>query len=167
MQTELRAKGRKLEGYAAVFDTRADLGSFTEVIKPGAFTDSLGDDILGLIDHDRSRLLARTKNKTLRLAEDSRGLQFEIDVPDTSAGRDILTLAERGDLGGASFGFTVAKDGETWKGTTRELRAVQLHEISVVQAWPAYEGTVVSARAKVMGEPLSRRLARVYLELLR
>lgn len=143
------APGRKLVGYAAVFGQETRISDFTEVIKPGAFAASLkGRDILALVDHDPARLLARTKSGTLRLDEDSKGLRFELDVPDTTEGRDLLALAERGDLGGMSFGFTVARFGERWDGKKRELRAVTLHEISVVHAWPAYEGTTVEPRAK-------------------
>ena len=146
---ELAASGRKLTGYAAVFGQEARVAGFTEVIRPGAFKGALaGRDVLALIDHNPSKLLARTKSGTLRLEEDSRGLRYEIDLPDTQEGRDILTLAERGDLGGMSFGFTVSKGGEHWNGQRRELRAVTLHEISVVHSWPAYEGTSVQARSK-------------------
>jgi len=143
------APGRKLAGYAAVFGQEIRVSGFTEVIHSGAFKGALvGRDILALVDHDPARLLARTKSGTLRLEEDTKGLRFELDVPDTTEGRDILTLAERGDLGGMSFGFNVAKDGETWNGKRRELRAVTLHEISVVHSWPAYEGTTIEPRAK-------------------
>jgi HK97 family phage prohead protease len=157
------APGRKLTGYAAVFGQEIRVAVFTEVIRPGAFTDALsGRDILCLIDHDPARLLARTKSGTLRLEEDAKGLRFELDVPDTGEGRDVLTLAERGDLGGMSFGFTVPKGGESWNGQKRELRAVTLHEISVIHSWPAYEGTSVEPRAR------TPRLAAVlrYLETL-
>jgi uncharacterized protein len=165
---EIRAQGRKLEGYAATFNVRADIdGLFKETIKPGAFAKSLNGDILALLDHDRSRLLARTASKTLRLAEDSHGLHFDLDVPDTSNGRDALALAERGDLGGASFGFTVEKGGEVWSSNLRELRDVKLREISIVQSWPAYPNTVVSARAKSRAMTLRRRFANIYLEMLR
>lgn len=145
--TEIRAAGRKLEGYAATFGTEARIADFTEIILPGAFRASLGRDVLALVDHDPAKLLARTKSRTLRLAEDAKGLAFEIYLPDTSLARDVLALAERGDLGGMSFGFTVAKGGEAWQGRRRELRAVTLHEISVVSSWPAYKGTAVAARA--------------------
>ena len=57
----------------------------------------------------------------------------------------MLALAERGDLGGMSFGFN-ARD-ESIDGNRRELRAVDLFEISVVAAFPAYDGTVINARA--------------------
>ncbi|MDR2800195.1 MAG: HK97 family phage prohead protease [Desulfovibrio sp.] len=143
------APGRKLTGYAAVFDQETRVAGFTEVVRRGAFQGALaGRDVLALVDHVPGRLLARTKSGTLRLAEDEHGLRFELDVPDTQDGRDILTLAERGDLGGMSFGFTVTTGGEKWNGQKRELRAVVLHEVSVVHSWPAYEGTTVEPRAK-------------------
>ncbi|MCT8992045.1 HK97 family phage prohead protease [Chelativorans sp. SCAU2101] len=147
---ELRAKGRRLEGYAALYGVDTRISDFTEVILPGAFTDTLreGRDVLALADHDPKAVLARTRSGTLRLSEDSRGLHFDLDVPNTSIGRDLLELAERGDIGGMSFGFTVRDKGERWTDNRRELRAVNLHEISIVSAWPAYEGTTVQARRR-------------------
>lgn len=145
--TELRANGRKVEGYAATFDREAEIEGFRERIAPGAFTRSLAGDILALLDHDPGKVLGRTRSGTLRLSEDTRGLHFALDLPDTQAGRDVIALAERGDLGGMSFGFTVPEGGEAWEGRTRTLRKVELREISVVQAWPAYEGTEVALRA--------------------
>lgn len=151
---ELRTKGRRLEGYAATFSKSADIGGrFVETISPGAFSGSLRSkgDILALVDHDPGRVLARTRSGTLRLSEDSRGLAFDLDLPDTAAGRDVLALAERGDLGGMSFGFTALD--EKRDGDRRELRAVELHEISVVLAWPAYDGTVIQARSLSLSSP--------------
>jgi uncharacterized protein len=146
---ELRAAGRKLSGYAATYNVEARIADFVEVIRPGAFAASIrGGDILALLDHDTTRLLARTKSGTLRLSEDSKGLAFELDLPDTQGGRDVLALAERGDLGGMSFGFLVPAGGDTWNGNRRELVNVDLREISVVSAWPAYEKTSVNARSK-------------------
>ncbi len=46
----------------------------------------------------------------------------------------------------ASFGFTVRPDGERWSGNYRELRSVDLAEISVILAWPAYPDTTVAVR---------------------
>lgn len=160
--------GRRLEGYAALFGTTANLGSFRETIRPGAFTRSLasGQDVLALVDHDPRRLLARTRSGTLRLSQDSKGLAFDLDAPDTAAGRDVLALAERGDLGGMSFGFTVPNGGEEREGDVRALTGVTLHEISVVQAWPAYEGTIIAARSANV-RALRLGAARRSLELLR
>jgi HK97 family phage prohead protease len=151
LQWELRAAGnnpRKLAGYVATFDSEARIGDFVETIKPAAFKASLasGADIVALVDHDATRLLARMRNGTLALNEDVRGLAFTIDLPDTTLGRDIAALAERGDLGGMSFGFKAID--EYWNGNRRELRAVELREISVVSAWPAYSNTTVEARSR-------------------
>ena len=146
--TELRAAGRRLEGYAATFTATADLGAFRERIAPGAFRNALSGDVLALLDHDAGKVLGRTRTGTLELREDGKGLAFAIDVPDTAAGRDVLALAARGDLGGMSFGFLVPEGGEEWDGTTRTLRSIDLREISVVSAWPAYEGTEIALRAR-------------------
>jgi len=164
---ELRARGRRLEGYAALFGVRACIADqFDEEIKPGAFTGSLrsGQDVLALVDHDPSRLLARTRSRTLRLSQDSTGLAFDLDVPDTGEGRDLLVLAERGDIGGASISFTVAPGGETREGGVRVLEALRLHEISVVKAWPAYQGTIVQARSANDNRLLRLAHLRRYLE---
>jgi HK97 family phage prohead protease len=114
---------------------------------------------LALFDHDAGRLLGRTASKTLKLGEDSRGLHFDISLPDTTVGRDVLTLVERGDVNGASFAFTTRAGGEHWQGERRELRSVDLHDISIVTL-PAYPGTSIQARARPMLYPrvaLARR----------
>ena len=162
---ELRAKGRRLEGYAATFGVTAAIEDFTESIAAGAFRHSLAasKDILALVDHDSSRVLARTRSKTLRLAEDDHGLHFDLDVPATTAGNDVLALADRGDLGGMSFGF-LSLD-ERWEGDLRELRSIDLKEISIVSAWPAYPQTQVSARSRLVLFP-SVAVARRFLESL-
>lgn len=169
-QIELRAAGsnpRRLEGFAATFDTEARVGDYVEIIRPGAFKASLasGEDILALVDHDPSRVLGRTKSGTLRLSENQRGLAFTIDIPETTLGRDILALAERGDLGGMSFGFRALD--EEWSGNRRELRSVDLREISVVSAWPAYTNTTVEARARDTRARSASWARHRYVQLLR
>ena len=155
--SELRSNGRKIEGYAATFNAEADLGGFRERIAPGAFRSALQNDILALLDHDTGKVLGRTRSGSLRLSEDSRGLAFSLDLPDTQAGRDVLALAERQDLGGMSFGFTVPDGGEAWEGRTRTLRTVGLKEISIVSAWPAYPDTEIALRALMHGNEAQRR----------
>ncbi len=160
---ELRAApGGKLEGYAAVFDSPSrDLGGFIETVRPGAFTRTLRDaaNVLALYDHDRRSVLGRVGAGTLRLAEDTRGLHFEVELPDTQIGRDLRILVDRKDVAGASFAFTVPKGGDTWdeRGGKyhRELRDVNLHEITVT-ADPAYLDTTV-ARRHMPGRGFPRR----------
>jgi hypothetical protein len=160
---EVRASGRRLVGVAATFGTVAIIGAKAkEQIAPGAFAASLvdGNDILALVDHDPAKVIGRTRSKTLRLFQDNRGLAFEIDLPETSAANDVLALAARGDLGGMSFGFVVPPGGETWQGELRTLHRIDLREISVVSAWPAYQGTQVSLRAAAgLAEREARRRA--------
>jgi HK97 family phage prohead protease len=164
---EVRAKGRRLEGYAAVFDTEARIGSFVEKIQRGAFAASLAGDVIALADHDPARVLARTRSGTLRLAEDTKGLSFDFAVPDTSHGRDLLILAERGDIGGASIGFIIPDGGDVWDGDKRTLTKIDLKEISIVSSWPAYPDTTVVARSRPRSTDFRLTLARRYLETLR
>lgn len=144
----LAASGRSLEGYVATFGAEARIADFRERIEPGAFRQSLasGRDILCLRDHDPHVLLGRTRSHTLELGEDEKGLHFRLQVPDTQAGHDLLALAERGDLGGMSFGFRAVKD--DWQGDLRTLQNVELHEVSIVQSFPAYSNTTVAARSQ-------------------
>ena len=147
---EIRVAGRKLVGLAAVFNTPATIGGFVESICPGAFRATLaaGTDVRCLVDHVDAQLLGRTRSGTLRLQETRAGLAFELDVPETTLGRDMLALAERGDLSGCSFAFTLPAGGDSWPTrSTRELRAVNLAEISILRLPPAYSGTSVAARA--------------------
>jgi hypothetical protein len=144
--------GRRLEGYAAVFDSPAQIGAFVERVAPGAFTATLAarKDVRALVDHIDTQLLARTSSGTLQLAQDSRGLHFSIAVPDTTLGRDVLAMAERNDLSGCSFGFRVIS--EAWPTrTSRELHSVDLAEISILHTLPAYSQTSVAARARALG----------------
>lgn len=161
---EVRAIGRRLHGLAAPFDVQTHIGGFDEIIRRGAFTDSLAEnpDVLALLDHDMTRVLARTKSNSLRLAESQRGLEFEVDLPNTSWANDALELVRSNNAGGMSFGFRVRPAGERWVKTLRELRALDLVEVSVVSAFPAYDGTEVSARARQHRPRLNR--AERYLE---
>lgn len=155
--TELRATGTAnkptLRGYAAVFNERANIGGqFVEVLMPGAFARCLKNnpDVRALVDHEPAKILGRTLAGTLRLSEDSKGLRCEIDLPDTQLGRDTYTSVQRGDLSQMSFGFSTVDETvvpiSDAPGILRELHDVDVYDVSVV-AFPAYEGTSISARA--------------------
>lgn len=140
------AEGNKLVGYAAVFDVptviREKARTFTELVRRGAFLDSLkGRDVIATFNHDESRLLGRMSSGTLRVAEDAKGLRFEIDLPDTPTGAEVRGLIARGDLRGASFVAGVRLD--KWEGDRRELRALDLVELGPVTL-PAYTATSVT-----------------------
>lgn len=149
---ELRADSGPgtVHGYAAVFGETTDIGGFfREVIAPGAFAQTLtSSDVRAYFDHDPGRVLGRKSAGTLRLREDERGLAVEIDLPDTSDGRDARVSIERGDITGMSFGFMVTRQewDETGDIPTRTIKEVILREVSIV-AEPAYDGTSVALRS--------------------
>ena len=148
---ELRAAGdgMSFSGYAAVFNSPSQPLPFTEVIAPGAFKRTLTrrNNIRMLLNHDTSRVLGTTRSGTLRLQEDSRGLHVEADLPDTTYGRDLSVVMQRGDVDAMSFGFSVPPKGDRWSddGAHRTLLEVRLHEVSVV-TFPAFEATSAHVR---------------------
>ena len=152
---ELRAgqagDGMSFSGYAAVFNSDSEPLPFIERIAPGAFAKSLKsrNNIRMYMNHDSSMLLGTTRSKTVRLAEDSKGLFVDADLPDTSVGRDLSVLMQRGDVDSMSFGFTVPQGGDRWSddGTRRELRQIRLFEVSVVTGFPAYAATSAQVRS--------------------
>jgi len=156
--------GRSLYGVAAPFNAETRIADFRERIAPGAFTRSLsaGTDVLALADHDPARVLGRTSTGTLQLRETAEGLEYRLTLPDTTTGNDLRALAARGDLGGVSFGFNVVRD--SWEGDLRTLHDVELHEVSIVQAWPAYPTTTVSLRNRQPAGHDSLALLRNWLE---
>jgi HK97 family phage prohead protease len=130
--------GNKLVGHAAVFGQYAELPGHLETLHRSAFDNALADpttDVRALFNHDPNKLLGRQSSGTLRLSVDSTGLAFELDLPDTTDGRDVRELAARGDLSGASFGFVPGQDEWTTK-DGRQLRThtsvAQLRDISPV-----------------------------------
>lgn len=148
---ELRASetGKTIAGYAALFNDETDIGGmFREQIAPGAFKDTLDGDIRALVDHDTGRVIGRTKAGTLRIKEDDKGLAVEIDLPDTTDGRDLAVSLERGDISGMSFGFRVTHDewDESSNPPTRTIHKVDLFEVSAV-AFPAYDNTELALRS--------------------
>jgi len=155
--------GMTLRGYAAVFNSPSQPLPFIETIERGAFRDSLNsrNDIKLLWNHDTSIVLGSTRAGTLKLAEDERGLYVEANLPDTQAGRDAVISIQRGDVTGFSFGFRVAAGGDTWiNANERVLKRVNIHEVSVGVAFPAYLGTEGTANVRSVTD-LTGKIARL------
>lgn len=142
-----------LTGYAAVFDRWSEpLFGFRERIAPGAFRKTiLEGDIRALWNHDDRIVLGRNRAGTLRLAEDERGLQTEIDLPDNEWGRPVLDAVERGDVTGMSFAFDVIKESWVWARDSAGLDERTLHEVRLFDVspvtFPAYPDTTVDIRS--------------------
>lgn len=155
-----------IKGYAAVFDTPANLGKFTEIVRKGAFRETLNEnpDIRALWQHDSARVLGRTTAGTLAIDEDQYGLWAEILVPDTATGNEAVKLLERGDVNQMSFRFKSTQDkwgnGGPYGSRVRELLSVELVEVSLV-TFPAYQEAVAGLRGgthAVVGQTSTRSL---------
>jgi HK97 family phage prohead protease len=173
-------------GYAAVFDSPSERlwdsrrGDFVETIAPTAFTRTLSADreVRMYVNHNSDMVLSSTRSATLSLSVDKRGLRVESELPDTSYARDLEALMRTGVVDSMSFGFSIPTGGDTWSadGSSRELREIILHEVSVVTGFPAYPDTAgASVRSvdpddageedePVVGVPvmLARRLSDLY-----
>ena len=152
---ELRTDGENqtIVGYASTFDQPYPVDMVTEIIDRSAFTRTLSEkpDVYALIGHDPSRILGRTKNGTLSLSIDERGLKCVITPVMTRDAEDTLKLIASGCIDAMSFGFKVVKQafGYADGKTTRRITDLELHEVSCV-AFPANENATLSLRAKQM-----------------
>ena len=158
---------RYIEGYFALYSSATVLWpGCEEVIEPGAFRDTLTNDIRVLFDHDTSKVMGRNTSGTAVLREDAKGLFGRVEVPDTTDGNNLYVLVSRGDVNQASFGFNVLdEDVEEIAGGYRwHLRKIDLHEISIV-TFPAYRDTVIHARSAEVEQLRARKLEQRKQEL--
>ena len=160
---------QKISGYAAVFNSRSeDLGGFFEEIRPGAFTRALaeGQDVIGAVDHNPSKILGRNTAGTMRLSQDDKGLKYEIDVPETQAAKDVVTSIKRGDVTGSSFAFSVVSD--EWRTEDgveiRTLIDVDLFDVGPVST-PAYKATVTQASLRSLSKHMRPNIERLRARL--
>lgn len=136
-----------VEGYAVVFDSPATHG-FTEIIDRNAFNGCNMKDVVLKYNHDDSHLiLARTRNDSLKLTIDDRGLFIRAELIDTTSNRDVYKMIQAGLLDKMSFAFTVEEEKWDLATDTRTiLRIDRLFDVSVVDT-PFYETTSIYARA--------------------
>ena len=145
-----------IEGHAAIYDSPSeDLGGFTERIKKGAFDDVLDNDVRAYFNHDPNFILGRTTSGTLRISADDTGLKYSFDVPDTTAGRDLVVSMERGDITQSSFAFTVQED--SWERVEgKDIRTInkvkRLYDVSPVSipAYPNANDLALAQRSKMI-----------------
>ena len=161
IRVENRADGGKMiVGYGAVFHRAGEPGTeyrlapdIVERIAPTAFDRALSQkqDVRGLFNHDPNMLLGRAAAGTLRMTTDERGLKYEIDLPDTQAGRDVAANIAAGNLTGSSFSFRInGKQGQRFEKAkgydVRHIVDVDLYDVGPV-TFPAYEGTTTGIRS--------------------
>ncbi len=157
---EFRAVGENdvmvLEGYAVIYDVPAthDCGNgyrFTEVIQRGALDNCDMSDVPLKYNHNNNTLiLARTRNGSLELVKDDRGLKIKATLIDTTSNRDLYKSVQAGLIDKMSFSFTVAEHGDVWSygddSTSRTVINInKLYDVSLVDV-PFYDATSVYAR---------------------
>lgn len=122
--------------------------AFLEKIKAGVFKRALdrNDNVLVLLNHDRTRQLASTGDGTATLEEDNIGLKASVEIRDA----ETVQKARDGKLVGWSFGFRANAE-ETRNEGKDEIRTItdmDLVEVSILDDTknPAYYGTLIEAR---------------------
>lgn len=151
--------GHFVEGRAIVFGKAYDNGWFTEYIDDGALDNADLKDVRLLVNHDTSMIpLARSrnnnKNSTMQLSVvkgEGLDIRADLDTERNTTAQALYSAADRGDVSGMSFMFTV--DGASWEDldTDHPVRHVtSIRKVFEVSActWPAYEDTTFAARSK-------------------
>lgn len=154
MKIEIRSDSTVVDGYVNAVERESRLimdvqGNFREKIKAGTFEKALkrAENVRMLLNHDKNRVLANTKDGTLELYEDSIGLRARATISDP----EVMEKAKKGELRGWSFGFIAHAD--EWEKrdnapSIRTLTDIELTEVSLIDntRLPAYIGTSVETR---------------------
>ena len=149
----------EIKGYAAVFNS-PETYSYTEVIDSRAFDESdMSDVVLRYNHNDSFMVLARTRNKSLDLSVDEKGLFMDARLQDDiTEHRNIFNAIKSGLIDKQSFAFTVEEDDYDYETDTRTIKRIgKVFDVSVVDQ-PFYNATDVSiARDNKSDEFLKRR----------
>lgn len=150
-----------IEGYASVFDSETLIGceewGFYESIDKSAFDGADMRDVPLKYNHENAvPILARTRNKSLTLTVDDKGLKIRAELLDTQDGIDMYKRIKAGLIDKMSFAFTVADEAvEYKKGDNLPHRKIKrfdrIFDVSVVDT-PAYEDTSIYARSLELAE---------------
>lgn len=158
---EIRAEnnekyGDYITGRPIVYDSKTDLGCFSEIIERGALENANLRDVRFLVNHNTNMIpLARSRrnneNSTMQLSVDKDGMKIRVnlDTGNNTEAKNLYSAIKRGDITGMSFMFTI--DCEEWEGLdsdhpVRHIKSIgQVFEVSAV-TFPAYEATEINAR---------------------
>lgn len=141
-----------IEGMAALYNQRTDLGWFEEEILPGAFDEVMNDDVRCLFNHNPNYILARSNNGqgTLELYLTPEGLGYRYTTPDRTYARDLADSIAKGDVSQSSFAFRAKETVWVERKDEKELRQIKsvekLYDVSPV-TYPAYADTSVAKRS--------------------
>lgn len=155
---DAEVKGRTVHGYAAVFDAPwndrliEEMG-YVEEVSRGAFRKALSrsPNVPLLWQHETRDMLGTTGAGTLRLKEDAKGLPFSADLPENPLGDYVLSMIERGDVKGMSYGIaTTPADSSLERRDGRYVRRInnvqRILDVSLTYE-PSYEAATVELRS--------------------
>ena len=149
----------QIKGYAAVFNS-PETYSYTEVISEKAFDDAdMSDVVLRYNHNDSFMVLARTRNKSLELSVDEKGLFMDATLQDDiTEHRDIFNAIKSQLIDKQSFAFTVDQDEYDYDTDTRTITKIgKVFDVSVVDQ-PFYNATDVSVSRDIKNDDfLARR----------
>ena len=155
-EVELREEDEKmiLEGYAILYNEETLIGTreygFIESIDPNALSEDAIKDVPMKYNHmDSFLIIARTKNKSLELTSDEKGLKVRAELLDTQHNKDIYKMVKSGLLEKMSFAFTVKEQEWDHEGEIPKRRITKidrLYDVSIVDI-PAYDNTSIYARS--------------------
>ena len=158
IRCELRSEngGRHISGKAISFDTQSNDIGFIEILHRGCISQELIDssNIVFLYNHDYNQVIARAnKGKgTLNIDLRDDGVYFDLEVPNTTMGNDLLENIRLGNITQCSFGFSYANEEGAYKDEKIDdvwyrnvYKIGELYDLSAV-TYPAYDDTYVNAR---------------------
>lgn len=154
MRIEETEEKMVLEGYAIVFEEETLIGDeergFKELISKNSLKNTNMKDVPMKYNHcDSVLILARTKNKSLTLSVDEKGLKVRAELINTNSNSDVYKMVKAGLLDKMSFAFTVKKQSWDRSGDipVRRIEEIdRLYDVSVVDL-PAYDGTSIYSRS--------------------
>lgn len=149
---EFREEGEEhfFEGYAFVYETRTDIGEFTEEIARGAADDVMGDDIRGLFNHDPNIVLGRTLSGTMKITTDERGMKYKIKYnPNDPDHVRVREKVKRGDVSQSSFAFRKKDDKWEMRDGKRHRTVLKFKKVIDVSpvTYAAYNDATVAMRS--------------------
>lgn len=148
----------KIEGYAVVFNS-PETYSYTEVIDEHALDETdMSDVVLRYNHNDSFMVLARTRNKSLQLNVDEKGLMIDAKLQDDITDhKNIYNAIKSGLIDKQSFAFSVDEDEYDYDTDTRTIKKIgKLYDVSVVDQ-PFYNATDVSVARSENDEFLTKR----------
>lgn len=163
--------GKYVEGYALTFEQPTVLYEwdgiqYKEQIARGALMASDMKDVIFNYDHG-GKVMARTRNKTLTLTVDDRGLFIRARLDGTDEGRKLYEEIRGGYIDKMSFAFSTSADEYNKDTKIRTITAIKrIYDVSAVSI-PAYDTTSIAARSFFFAEAEKERKALESAELRR